>query len=123
MNNNYTDSPLDLIEGRLFFERKGKSEYDGIKNVEFRRNNARHRPEKKRSIALIEVKCFRANLILVRFYRKITVRFVQVVKAFICCVKVYTFQQLFVHVIVKIQYYSFLLVFILEIYIKLCYIV
>lgn len=77
----------------------------------------------KRSIALIEAKCFRANLILVRFYRKNTVRFVQVVKAFICCVKVYTFQQLFVHVIVKIQYYSFLLVFILEIYIKLCYIV
>lgn len=27
----------------------------------------------KRSIALIEAKCFRANLILVRFYRKITV--------------------------------------------------
>ena len=77
----------------------------------------------KRSIALIEAKCFRANLILVRFYRKNTVRFVQVVKAFICCAKVYTFQQLFVHVIVKIQYYSFLLVFILEIYIKLCYIV
>lgn len=61
-----------MIEGRLFFERKGKSEYDGIKNVEFRRNNARHRLEKKRSIALIEAKCFRANLILVRFYRKIT---------------------------------------------------
>lgn len=27
----------------------------------------------KRSIALIEVKCFRTNLILVRFYRKIMV--------------------------------------------------
>lgn len=42
--------PLDLIEGRLFFERKGKSEYDGIKNVEFHRNNARHRSEKKEAL-------------------------------------------------------------------------
>ena len=65
----------------------------------------------KRSIALIEAKCFRANLILVRFYRKITACFVQVAKAFIRCVKIYTFQQLLVHIIGKIQYYSFFIEF------------
>jgi len=71
LNNNYADSPLDLIEGRLFFERKGKSEYDGIKNVEFRRNNARYRPETKKYFPNKIKEVFEPTLFLFVFTEKI----------------------------------------------------